>query len=503
MMEHQYLPATRNQPQHYQPDSSCDERMMNGTVARRMADEIHSEVKRIVQQSRLVRKPEQLSEIILVHAPSDLRVGQLLGSGAFSEVHAVEYYPTFSPSSEPQPPQRYAMKHLKQKLLSQPENFRLAASELAIEAHMLASFHHPNIIRIHGWAQNGVASFTQGRHDSFFLLLDCLEETLDQRIASWHKQEVYRTALCEHHQPTTYALMADLLRSSNATSSSSTLAQQVRLERQAVYLEKLIICTEIASALAYLHSLGVIFRDLKPNNIGFLHGRVKLFDFGLSRELPGRQINLTQPFHMSGKVGTLRYMAPEVAMHAPYNVSSDVYSWAMVCYEVMTLQKPFSGWTRDMHARLVCQGGMRPEMNDANAVPLSLQHLLFASWRHEAPLRPTMTTVYQTMRLFQEQELIAQEAERVVQQQVVAAVAAAAAAHCYSPLPFLSSPTMSACHPYLQQQPHAVVELPRDFAMHKLGGRHNHNNGAASSDTFTRSTMSTSGVGSSLNEVFE
>jgi serine/threonine protein kinase len=69
---------------------------------------------------------------------------------------------------------------------------------------------------------------------------------------------------------------------------------------ESLYLEKLGVCVEIASALAYLHSKCVIFRDLKPNNIGFLNGRVQLFDFGLSRELPS--LNLEEPFEMSGKV---------------------------------------------------------------------------------------------------------------------------------------------------------------------------------------------------------
>jgi serine/threonine protein kinase len=267
-----------------------------------MADHIHAEVKAMVSSSRLVRKSDGISLV----SRSELVVGEILGQGAFSEVHRVKVNRKSQGSDDSSGGASasgfYAMKHLKHKLMSQPDNFRLAASELAVEAHMLASFDHPNIIRIHGWAANGVASFTQGGHDSFFLLLDCLEETLEDRVKRWGEQEEVRK-LADEQSSTN--IVNDLWRrfSSQATHDPAAVEREHqrelrRQERQLLHLEKLGVCTEIASALSYLHERGVIFRDLKPNNIGFLHGRVKLFDFGLSRELP--QYDLTQPFAMSG-----------------------------------------------------------------------------------------------------------------------------------------------------------------------------------------------------------
>lgn len=251
----------------------------------------------MVANSRLVRKSEGIA---LVHR-RELQVGELLGRGAFSEVHEVRV--ANNPGCERE--RCYAMKHLKAKLMSQTDNFRLAAAELAVEAHMLASFDHPNVMKIRGWAANGVASFIDGRHDSFFLLLDRLDETLDQRIASWQK----KSAAQSQQQGLTGNLVSDLWRrlSITPTIEEPTVLQhqQIFHEQQqkaaeSLHLEKLGICVEIASALAYLHSKCVIFRDLKPNNIGFLNGRVQLFDFGLSRELPS--LNLEEPFEMSGKV---------------------------------------------------------------------------------------------------------------------------------------------------------------------------------------------------------
>lgn len=248
-------------------------------VARRITDQIHSDVKVMVSNSRLVRKCESIMLVL----KSEIDVDCLLGQGAFSEVHRVRHCNKYGDCKT------YAMKHLKPKLISQPENFRLAAAELAVEAHMLASFDHPNIIKIHGWAANGVASFAEGRNDSFFLLLDCLDETLDQRITTWTQQqavwraqeELYeqqshqiqssfvagmwrRLSLGHFHEPELGA--GPLLEQRKQQEEHRALRHQ---HQEQVLLEKLGISTEIASALNYLHEKGVIFRDLKPNNIGF------------------------------------------------------------------------------------------------------------------------------------------------------------------------------------------------------------------------------------------
>jgi serine/threonine protein kinase len=216
-----------------------------------------------------------------------------------------------------------------------------------------------------------------------------------------------------------------------------------------MHLEKIGVCVEIASGLAYLHEQGVIFRDLKPNNIGFLNGRVQLFDFGLSRELPS--LNLQEPFEMSGKVGTLRYMAVEVACHQVYNVSADVYSWAMVCYEIFTHEKPFAGWTREMHASLVCGRGMRPEVQ---SLPNSIRPLLEACWSQHAHHRPTMQVAEQSMKQLEEKEILSVNQDR---------------------------------------QP--VVELPHGFS---VGVRKNTNRNYSEAE-FTRSTVSVSVSSESLS----
>lgn len=359
-------------------------------VAKRMADDIHNEVRGTVAHSRLVRK----SEGIALVDRKELVIGCLLGKGAFSEVHEVR---AKSPTGETH---TFAMKHLKMKLMGQPENFRLAASELAVEAHMLASFNHPNVMKIRGWAANGVASFVSGKHDAFFLLLDKLDETLDGRIENWEKQTKMMLSHSEYNVNPVLGLWRRF--SNHVSPEQQLMAERIQEFQDRLYLEKLNICSQIASALSYLHQNGVIFRDLKPNNIGFLNGRVQLFDFGLSREIP--QLDVNTPFEMSGKVGTLRYMAVEVACHRRYNVSADVYSWAMVCYEVLTHTKPFAGWTREMHQNLVCGRGLRPEVHQ---LPADLAALLRACWSQHAHERPHMLAAMHKTRLLEDAHLLA------------------------------------------------------------------------------------------------
>jgi serine/threonine protein kinase len=408
-------------------------------IAKNMAESIHQQVLDTLSQSRLVRKTDGIQ---FVRKDDIVRVENILGSGAFSQVSAVSC----------KDGRRYACKHLKQTLMSQPGNFRSAAAELACEAHMLASFDHPNILKIRGWAQNGVASFEDGWHNSFFLLLDVLDETLDQRIERW-QIEAHNVLSALISQSTSSPSqhtsgLEDLWRTlSPVQCPLSSLAAEdrqllIRVQHQSVFLEKIQTMTEIASALDYIHQKGVIFRDLKPNNIGFLGNRVQLFDFGLSRELP--VLDTSVPFEMSGRVGTLRYMAPEVAMHQPYNLPSDVYSWAMVSYETLSLQKPFNGWTRDMHANLVCTRGVRPDTtNCIQAIPLEIRVLLEHAWHADPSQRPTVPQIGTQLELFREQQMLILrveeqhlqrqislhlEAQRLAQQEAEAAAVEAVAA---------------------------------------------------------------------------
>jgi serine/threonine protein kinase len=167
------------------------------------------------------------------------------------------------------------------------------------------------------------------------------------------------------------------------------------------YSEPLKYSSQIASAISYLHERDIIYRDLKPKNIGInANGNVKLFDFGFARLLPHER-SVDDTFKMTGRIGTLRYMAPEVALKESYNLKVDVYSWSIILWEMLSLENPYQTIPREQFLTLVCQ---REERHKLDPVwPKSLRDLIGRSWGNHISTRPTMEEVYALVNCVQEE----------------------------------------------------------------------------------------------------
>jgi hypothetical protein len=123
-----------------------------------------------------------------------------------------------------------------------------------------------------------------------------------------------------------------------------TLRQRLERERQLPVHDALQLAREVADALAYAHSRGIVHRDIKPENILLVAGHAVVTDFGIARAIAqATDLRLTG---MGMAVGTPQYMSPEQAT-GDRNVDgrSDVYSLGCVLYEMLAGGPPHEGET--------------------------------------------------------------------------------------------------------------------------------------------------------------
>jgi len=106
------------------------------------------------------------------------------------------------------------------------------------------------------------------------------------------------------------------------------------------------IFVQISAALAYAHLNGVIHRDLKPSNIMLTRKNdredfVKVVDFGIAKIVTETMAGATQLTKTGDPIGTPAYMSPEQCRGEDVTAATDIYSFGIVMYEVLTGRPPF------------------------------------------------------------------------------------------------------------------------------------------------------------------
>ena len=144
---------------------------------------------------------------------------------------------------------------------------------------------------------------------------------------------------------------------------------------------------QIVEGLAAAHRRDILHRDLKAENVIVTpDGEAKVLDFGLAKRLNGEgEDSLT---HTANVVGTFRTMSPEQARGLPLDPRSDLFSFGVLLYEMLTCQSPFKGETALETLQGICTSRQRPVQELRPEVPTALSLLVNDLLEKEASFRP-------------------------------------------------------------------------------------------------------------------
>jgi serine/threonine protein kinase len=255
---------------------------------------------------------------------------------------------------------RYAVKRLRPDL--DQLKYARGVLDLAIEIKFMSVLLHPNIVKMRAYSNTPRLSLDT------FIVMDRLYGTLDEKMELWIQTDAMLKGCCG-------------------------LSKDAAAEKQ-FFRERMLIAYDLTVALEYMHSLRLIYRDIKPENIGFdVRGDVKVFDFGLMKSLDQRNKakHGTYGYHLTAFTGSIPYMAPEVALKEPYDKEADVFSFSMLLWEIVSVEVLYPDYSIKEYFFRVCKNNERPPLaGNAKRWPAILKAVIQEGWNRNPQQRPTM-----------------------------------------------------------------------------------------------------------------
>ena len=150
-----------------------------------------------------------------------------------------------------------------------------------------------------------------------------------------------------------------------------TLKKYIEKRGKLPYKEAVSIAIQVANGMEAAHKHHIVHRDIKPQNIIISkEGKVKVTDFGIAKAATSSTIN------SSAAMGSVHYMSPEQARGGYSDERSDIYSFGITLYEMLTGKVPFDGDTTVAVAVQHIQDAIPAPSEIAEDVPLSVDKIV-------------------------------------------------------------------------------------------------------------------------------
>ena len=171
--------------------------------------------------------------------------------------------------------------------------------------------------------------------------------------------------------------------------------QTAKGKRNLTGTRRTLIAMGVSHAMMFLHSLSIVHRDLKSLNVLLDNDLLpRLCDFGIARFMDSAT-------PMTKAIGTPHWMAPEMLSNGKYGPEVDVYSYAMILYELLTDEVPWGNTRPESMLRQVLVEGKRPQL--PRNTPPAMKDLIKMCWAQQPKSRPSFLEIYQ---MFESEEVM-------------------------------------------------------------------------------------------------